>query len=203
MRHEVNVNKRITITKIALTGKARAGKDEVARILGLHYGFNRFAFGDALKNTLTIALPQIMYAEQKPRRLLQEYGQLMRKYDPNVWVNSVAALIDSHIDIMTRRGDEEINVLVTDCRQPNEYAWLREQGFSIIRVSAPEEVRLERAKLAGDQFDEADLQHDTESHVDSFDVDFEIINDGTLDKLKTQVDEFMGALMLASAGQPS
>ena len=37
----------------------------------------------------------------------------------------------------------------------------------------------------------ASLEHDTESHSDGFEVDYEIINDGTYEDLERKVDEIL------------
>ncbi|MCC2383531.1 nucleoside/nucleotide kinase family protein [Bacillus cereus] len=82
-------------------------------------------------------------------------------------------------------------VLVNGVRQPNEYQQLREEGFIIIRVNASDDLRIGRAKSEGDVFAEADLAHETESHIDTFEVDYEINNNGELIQLYDQFDVIM------------
>nr|WP_255310531.1 hypothetical protein [Bacillus wiedmannii] len=82
-------------------------------------------------------------------------------------------------------------VLVNGVRQPNEYQRLREEGFVIIRVNASDDLCIDRAKEAGDVFTEADLEHDTESHIDTFEVDYEINNVGTIGEMYEQFDAIM------------
>ena len=82
-------------------------------------------------------------------------------------------------------------VLVNGVRQPNEYQRLKDEGFTIIRVSASDDLRIGRAKEAGDVFTEADLDHDTESHIDTFEVDYEVNNVGSIGEMYGQLDTIM------------
>jgi dephospho-CoA kinase len=190
MRHTINVNREVTVVKIALTGKLRSGKDTLANHLYIKYGFSTAAFGDALKKNAHATFPWI-YEWNKPRALYQQFGQLMRQIDPDVWVKHAEQAVKGAIDFNVNTGAEKVGVVITDLRQPNEYEWARANGFTIIRVTAPDEDRLWRAKLAGDDFNEADLEHETESHIDSFQVDYEIHNDGSVDVLKAKMDALL------------
>ncbi|WP_250629107.1 hypothetical protein [Bacillus subtilis] len=85
-------------------------------------------------------------------------------------------------------------VLIEDCRQPNEHTRLRAEGFKIIRITAPESLRIERARKAGDDFDLDALKHPTELALLNFEVDYEITNDGTIDELYAKLDALMADL---------
>jgi dephospho-CoA kinase len=129
-------------------------------------------------------------AQSKPREGYQRFGQLIREeFDENVWVKHLASTVEFLEDSRKTRG-----IVITDLRQPNEYEWCRANGFIIVRVTAPDELRIARAKAAGDDFSAEDLSHETESHVDSFVVDYEIHNDGTIADLDTKVDEMMAEI---------
>jgi dephospho-CoA kinase len=193
MKHTINVNREVSIVKIALTGKMRSGKDTVANHLYIRHSFNRVAFGDALKKNAHATFPWI-HEFNKPRALYQQFGQLMRQIEPDVWIKHAERAVKGAIDFRVNTGAERVGVVITDLRQPNEYVWARNNGYTIIRVTAPDEDRLLRAKLAGDDFNEADLEHETESHIDGFAVDAEIVNDGSVDELKAQIDAIMEAI---------
>jgi dephospho-CoA kinase len=193
MKHTLSVNHEVTVVKIALTGKMRSGKDTVANHLYIRHSFNRVAFGDALKKNAHATFPWVSEFS-KPRALYQQFGQLMRQIEPDVWIKHAERAVKGAIDFNVHTGAEKVGVVISDLRQPNEYEWARANGFTIIRVTAPDEDRLLRAKLAGDDFNEADLEHETESHIDSFDCDYEIVNDGSVDDLKRKVGEIMEAI---------
>jgi dephospho-CoA kinase len=193
MKHTLSVNHEVTVVKIALTGKMRSGKDTVANHLYIRHSFNRVAFGDALKKNAHATFPWVSEFS-KPRALYQQFGQLMRQIEPDVWIKHAERAVKGAIDFNVHTGAEKVGVVISDLRQPNEYEWARANGFTIIRVTAPDEDRLLRAKLAGDDFNEADLEHETESHIDSFDCDYEIVNAGSLDDLKAQIDAILAQL---------
>jgi dephospho-CoA kinase len=187
MKHTLSVNRSIPVVKIALTGKMRSGKDLCGSHLYINYGFNRVAFGDALKKHAHATFPWVSEFS-KPRALYQQFGQLMREIEANVWIKHAERAVKGVIDFNVNTGAEKVGVVITDLRQPNEYEWARNNGFTIIRVTAPDEDRLWRAKLAGDDFTEADLEHETESHIDGFTVDYEVMNNGSIDGLNKQID---------------
>jgi dephospho-CoA kinase len=193
MKHTINVNREVSVIKIALTGKIRSGKSTVSNHLYIQHSFNEVAFGDALKKNAHATFPWVSEFS-KPRALYQQFGQLMRQIDPDVWVKHAERAVKGAIDFNVHTGSEKVCVVITDLRQPNEYEWARANGFTLIRVTAPDEDRIWRAKLSGDDFNEADLEHETESHIDGFAVDYEIVNDGSLDDLKSKIDEIMEAL---------
>ncbi|MGR5867410.1 hypothetical protein ACT7DZ_38625 [Bacillus cereus] len=85
-------------------------------------------------------------------------------------------------------------VLVNGVRQPNEYQRLKDEGFTVIRVNTSDGLCIGRAEKAGDVFTEADLEHETESHIDTFEVDYEVNNDWNLIQLYDQFDAVMREL---------
>lgn len=171
--------------KIALTARARAGKDTVADYLVDKYGFVRFAFGDGLRRVCRDLFPAQFENGAKPRALLQGVAQAMRGIDPDVWVNLCMKDV-----ALYPHG----NLVIIDLRQPNEYRRLKAEGFIIIRVNASEETRIQRMQSAGDVFNPADVNHETEQYVDTFAVDYELDNNGTLEELYAQIDAIMERL---------
>lgn len=178
------------VPKILIVGKMRSGKSTVADRLRLDYGFTELAFGDALKYyAQRVFAYSNVIGEGKPRALYQQFGEMCREIDPLVWVKHADAAYKQVLGSKSTKG-----IVVSDGRQPHEYEWARANGFTIVRVTAPDELRLERARKAGDNFTEADLAHNTEQWVDKFDVDFEIMNDGKLDDLCAKVDDVMAKI---------
>jgi dephospho-CoA kinase len=194
MKHTLTIQRKVDVIKIALTGKLRAGKDEVANRLCIQHRFDRVAFGDALKRNAHAVFPWVS-ERNKPRALYQQFGQLIRQIDPETWVKHAERSVESLVNLRAEMGDERIGIVVTDLRQPNEYEWARANGFTIVRVTAPDDVRLARAQAAGDDFTEADLTHETEQAIDGFAVDYEIRNDSGLVELYAQVDAIVDDLV--------
>lgn len=196
------------ITRIALTGKLRSGKSTVAWHLIGNYDFERVSFGTALKSyadeifdhlTETITQPcpfggEYTVGKRKPRWLYQKFGQLMREIDPDVWIKHAEDTVKMYERYRDTRG-----IVIDDLRQPNEYEWCRDNGYIIIRINADDGVRVERASVLRDDFDVDNLNHETEQYVDTFDVDYEIYNNGSLGELKAQVDEIMTKIYSVSS----
>lgn len=167
---------------IALCGRLRSGKDSIAEHLVINYGYLRYAFGDGIRETCRRLYPDQFADDKKPRALLQKFGEFARTLDRDVWVRDMFRRISG--DELTRYR----TVVVSDLRQPHEYEALKAEGYVIIRITAPEHVRIDRAIKSADSFNLRDLTHDTESHVDTFAVDYEIVNDGSLAELHAKID---------------
>ena len=185
------------VRKIAICGHARSGKDTVGQYLVDQYGFKRFAFADEMKRLLH-DLYRDVPQHPKPRRAYQVFGEGLRNlYIPgakHVWINATMRQIDTYIWWHSEVDERGANVVITDLRTPLEYERLRENGFTIIRVKAQSALRIARAQQAGDDFSLEDLTHDTESHIDSFSPHYEVVNDGSIEELKRQIDAIMAQI---------
>lgn len=154
-----------------------------------HDYYEKVAFGDALKRLYHELHPWVP-ENPKPREAYQKFGQDMRRlYGDEIWIRHAERTIDFYQRVKRPDG-----IVISDLRQLNEYEWARKNGYVVIRVTAPLSIRKARAIAAGDSFNEKDLDHETEKHIAGFDVDYELINDRTLDDLYTKVDEVMGAI---------
>ncbi|RWQ72532.1 hypothetical protein DR116_0018330 [Bacillus cereus] len=177
--------------KIAITGKARSGKTELSHYAWMLYGFKEFDFSAVLKGEFHRLFPHIP-RDPKPRAYYQKFGQWLREIDPDIWVKMTMGKVHEYcFEDALNKVNHKPKVLVNGVRQPNEYQRLRDEGFTIIRVNASDDLRIGRARNAGDVFTEADLGHETESHIDNFEVDYEINNDWNLAQLYDQFDVIM------------
>ncbi|MEX5835865.1 dephospho-CoA kinase [Bacillus velezensis] len=187
--------------KLALTAPLRAGKSQAAGYLSTYYDFQTFAFSDELKAAFHRAFPSVP-EKPKPRAYYQKFGQWAREaFGENVWIDACMAKVDAYTALFSRKCDCGLSpslknrVLIEDVRQQNEYDRLRVEGFTIVRITAPEELRIERARKAGDDFDLAALDHPTEKALQTFEVDYEIVNDGTYEQLYAKMDALMEAML--------
>ncbi|MEC0370024.1 hypothetical protein [Paenibacillus chibensis] len=178
------------LPNIGLISKLRAGKDTIAEYLEDEYGFLRYAFGDGLRDICGRLYPEQFAGGAKPRALLQSFGEYARTHDPNVWVNDMFRRI-SHNEYTRYQP-----IVVSDVRQPQEYTALQSAGYVLIRVTAPDAVRIDRAIKSGDKFSYADLMHRTETALDDYPADITVDNGGTLDELYAQIDEIVAYLNL-------
>lgn len=180
------------LPNIALTGKLRAGKDEVARHLASKYGYTAFAFGDELKRDFHHRYPEIP-RDPKPRVGYQMHGQLMREYyGEGVWIDACFENVDAHK--LSFSDQDNVPAVICDTRQLNEAERLKSAGYVLVRVEAPEALRIQRAVTSGDRFNLRDLTHGTETALDGFKADFTVTNDAGLPELHAQIDEIVRQL---------
>lgn len=183
--------------KLALAGGLRVGKTEAENYLVDKFDCSPFDFSDALKDDFHAEFKHIR-REPKPRKGYQLYGQLMRYvHGENYWVDKCFETVETYSDLAWRYGFNYINdevifrPLITGVRQPNEFQRLREEGYFIIRVSAPKELQIKRSLEAGDDFKEEDLLHETEVTLMNEEVHYDIVNDGTIKDLHRTIDAVM------------
>jgi len=183
------------LPNIGLIGKLRAGKDEVARYLASKYGYTAFAFGDELKRDFHRRYRDIP-RDPKPRVGYQMHGQLMREYyGEDVWINECLEGIE------LARHNADIHAVITDTRQLNEAERLKAEGYVLIRVEAPEALRIQRAITSGDRFNLRDLTHGTETALDDYAADFTVVNDAGLPELYAQIDDIIDSLRSPGKGR--
>jgi len=164
---------------IGLSGYARSGKDEVAKILVEEYGYTRAAFADKIREFLYETNPQIggnrlqhlidtygwEVAKSQPevRHLLQSIGVGARKLlGDDIWIYQV--LKDLH---------PSDKVVISDVRFKNEAECIGARGGQLWRV-----------KRTGV---EAVNSHVSEHDMDGYPVDKILKNEGTLEDLRTMV----------------
>lgn len=182
--------------KVALYGGIAAGKDFVTDYLVTRYGFTRYAFADNVKSIAEYWFPEI-YGDgsKKPRELLQAVGTKFREIDENVWIKALLDDIERKNKQRIKEGFYSENIVITDCRMPNEYQKLKENGYIFVKICANDDVRKQRMIERGDIFNSNDTQHHTESFYDSFQYDHSISNDGTAEDLYRRIDYLMESLM--------
>ena len=188
--------------KIALTGKMRAGKDTVYKMIEDELNYpkaqvTQLSFGEQLKHYANELFPYKV-RDGKPRKLYQDFGQLMRQIDPDVWVNQVDELLEQQEGYVFYFDKEERGLVIsviTDLRQPNEYEYCKDNGFHIVRVNASDKARMVRMESTKDVVTVGDLNHETEQHIDTYRVDYEIENEGlhtnAIYNLELQVEQVL------------
>ena len=160
--------------KIALTGKMRSGKDTVAEIMGKYARFNEIKFSKGITEIIENYLPEVA-SKGKDRYAYQVIGQSLREIDPLIWVKySIGKAI----------GD---NVIITDLRQQNEYEYLKEHGFIIIKVESNLGDRINRMKELDEDNSIDRMNHETERFIDLIEADYTINNFWGLEELEWQV----------------
>jgi dephospho-CoA kinase len=171
---------------IGLSGYARSGKDEVAKILVSEFNFERVAFADAIRDLLYQMNPMVDVtrlqtvvdalgwdvAKKHPdiRGYLQDLGVGARKlFGDNFWINQA---LNPHIYEHPIVGVNK-DIVVTDVRFINEAETINSLGGQVWRI-----------KRSG--VDPVN-QHVSEVALDYYKFDQILKNEGSLDDLRELV----------------
>lgn len=171
---------------IGLVGKARSGKDTFARGL-VERGYTRVAFADPLREMVEAINPVVVGPGVRPvalstallaaggwegvkespysleaRRLLQQSGQAVRRFEPGFWLR--AGMEKARRVIRDGGG-----AVITDVRYENEAETIQSAGGVLVRIVRP---GLESTDI-----------HASETELDRYPVDFTVRNSGTAEEL--------------------
>ena len=193
--------------KIAISGKAKSGKNTAAKIiesklsekLGKQVHCAMVAFADPMKHMIKIMCPDIannvlfgpselrstlvsnmLDADGNPatvRQLLIELGSMARKYNENTWIDNF------HYKFQHDIKDKYDLVILTDCRFKNEFDYLMGQGYHLIRIKRKTDVV---------------ILHESETQQDGIaddKFDFVIDNNGNKAQLIDQVEKIIGKIL--------
>lgn len=169
---------------IGLSGYARSGKDTIAEILIMNYGFRRLAFADNIRKAIKVLDPILdngkrvnemvsevgwekAKAQTEMRRLLQVFGTEVGRemFGEDFWVEQV---FNEIINDYTYE-----NFVITDVRYPNEADFIRDRGGEIWRIT--------RSDI------NAINSHSSEHAMDNYDFDRFISNDSDIANLSTLI----------------
>ena len=162
---------------IGLSGYAQSGKDTVAELLCLNYGYTRMAFADPIRDAVYTLNPivfnlnsrvadlvdefgwDVAKANPEVRRLLQVFGTDVgrKQFGDNFWVQQAFDNI------------EGTKIVFSDVRFPNEAHEIQQYGGQVWRIN-----RHNHAAVNG---------HKSEHAMDNFMFKQVIYNDGTVDDL--------------------
>jgi hypothetical protein len=210
---------------IGIVGLIGAGKDTVADYLVNFHEFRRESFASTLKDAVSavfswdrtllegrtkearewreqvdpwwaerLAMPTLT-----PRWILQYWGTEVcrRSFHDDIWIASLENKLRNSRD----------NVVISDCRFPNEIQSIRRAGGRIIwvrRGDLPEWYDLALAANQGQNYAIQQLKqmkiHASETSWIGTDFDFVVENDGTIDKLFSKISSIIGDEITLSPG---
>lgn len=182
---------------IGVTGLAGSGKTEVAKHLISRYGFARVRFADTLKKMIrALGLttrhvdgdlkekPCALLDGKTPRWAMQtigtEWGR--RLISENLWVKAWEKTARKSL----KKG---VSIVADDVRFQNEVAMIRSLGGVVINVTRPGHT-VSAAPIQIKWWEVwrwfGDRQHASETL--RVEPDIELVNDGSLDHLRVQLD---------------
>jgi hypothetical protein len=201
---------------IGIVGNIGEGKDTIAEYLESHHNFKRESFAGTLKDAVAAVFSwdrELLEGKTKesrewreqvdqwwadklnmpnltPRLILQLWGTEVgrRSFHDDIWIASLE----------NKLRNVETNVVISDCRFPNEFATIKNLGGIIVRVKRgpePEWHSHVSGALAGNIEDVLMLKecgiHESEWAWYSLDVDFTIENNDTLAALYEKVTSIL------------
>jgi len=206
------------IKKLAIHGKAKTGKSTVAKLIHQNFQDDVFetAFANPIKNLLRDLFgcnyEDLFGSSEKRQKLflnnltyrdmLQDFGELAKKYNPNIWIEKTEQNIISNLSRITFKQPKDIVInqntlylntmfipndykliLITDLRFKTEYDWLKSKNFKLLKL-----------KRSNNDYSS---NHISETELDSMadnSFDFHMDNDGTIDDLARKVRDLISSL---------
>ena len=166
---------------IGLSGYAQSGKDTVAELLCLNYGFKRISFALPMRDAVYTLNP-IVEGGNRVSDLVDEYGWDIAKAVPEVrrllqvFGTEVGRNLFGEtfwIDQAFKRAEEYQRVVFSDVRFPNEAKAIQQRNGDVWRIN-----RHNHTAVNG---------HTSEHAMDNFMFKHVIYNDGTLNDLSNEV----------------
>jgi hypothetical protein len=166
---------------IGLSGYAQSGKDTVAELLCLNYGFKRISFALPMRDAIYTLNP-LVEGTNRIVDLVDEYGWDVAKANPEVrrllqvFGTEVGRNLFGEtfwIDQAFKRAEEYERVVFSDVRFPNEATAIQQRGGDVWRIN-----RHNHAPVNG---------HKSEHAMDMFMFKHVLYNDGTIDDLADEV----------------
>lgn len=185
------------MTIIGLSGYARSGKDSVAEVLVTNEGYERRAFADTLRNSLLALNPTLMvgsgiggglepwplaaavrvYGWEKLKSIAPDSRAYLQRLGTEVGRNILGENIWVDATLPSQIASQFEDIVVTDCRFPNEAAAIKSRGGKLVRVTRPE---------VGPAND-----HPSEVGLDDYPFDYFLDNDGDLSDLVDEVQTML------------
>jgi cytidylate kinase len=186
------------MVKIAIHGKARSGKNTLADLIIEEVSNKKeinhtkvYAFADSVKQIAMIMFPdteeKVLWGESELRctnilntdfsyrQLLIDIGSLGRKYEEDIWINSLIKKIN--IEKMSL-------AVISDLRYKNEFQALKKDGYHLLKIVRPDN------KYKVNHISETDLDDISDNNFYIFN------NDKDIDNLRKQVEKFVSNLYI-------
>lgn len=171
---------------ICISGKARHGKDTLAKILKNHLASNGKSvliahFGDLVKYICKTFFNWNGEKDERGRALLQYVGtDVIRSQKPDFWTD----FIKSVLKLFPAEWDY---VLIPDCRFPNEIECFKNDNMDACLI------RIDRSNFDSG-LTEQQLNHLSETAMDHYVADYYVSNDSTIAALEPTAPKIIKAI---------
>lgn len=155
--------------KMALVGISGSGKSTVSEYVSQKYGAKVCSTGGVCR-----AISNILFGTEE-RKYLNLLTDKLKSIDENILME--AAL----------KKDDMVCVF-DSIRYESDYRYLKNKGFSIVKIECSEQLAMKRLKERGQLYKEEDLEHGSECGINLIPYDYSIDNNNSLKELYSQVD---------------
>lgn len=168
---------------IGLSGYAKSGKDEVAKIIiSERPKWQVRKFSGKLKEVASIltGIPPSMFESQEfKKKYLPGWDMTVREFLQRVGTEGIRNGVhqDAWVNALFSEYYNHNFWIITDCRFPNEAQAIKDRGGKIVRIVRPGISAVNA--------------HPSETALDEWEFDHLIHNDGTLEQLKTKAIEIL------------
>ena len=172
---------------IGVIGNKRVGKDTFADYIVKHFNFTKVAFADPIKEGSKIMfdlseeqvngdLKEVLDTRWglTPRQILQRLGTdcCRNMFQDDIWVQRMKIWYEKN---------KTKNVVISDCRFPNEGKAIKDMGGILIKINNP---NVETTKDV----------HISEQLIHKIKYDFEVLNDKTIPDYYKKIKVIMKTL---------
>lgn len=179
--------------KLSLLGTTGVGKDtcvQIIRNLFSHKSISVIRLADPL-----YAAQEAIYKICKTNKdfytqdgeLLNFLGAHMRKINPDV-------LKQSFLD-RTQIDNSKADFVICPDARPLDIPFIRDAGFVILNIHADPSIAMQRRKLRGD-LSLGKFDHATEAGLHSSMYDYQLVNNGSLEEFKKEIQHFISQFIL-------
>lgn len=162
--------------RFALVGKSGSGKSSAGEILAERFDITHIRTGKICRE-----IAFLLFGNED-KSSTQRLDDALTQIDPSIFLRAALREIESTTDELSGSGK---GFIIDALRFESDLMLAKEHGCSIIRISAPEEVRVTRLAERKQVFDLAtDGLHRSEHELDAAQADYEIVNDQDLEALR-------------------
>jgi hypothetical protein len=192
---------------IAICGLQGSGKDTIGNYLVEKYGFNKLSFAMVLKDILSLLFlwdrnllegnteesrkwretvdewwsQRLKIPNFTPRYALRYFGtELFRDhFHPDIWTATIEKRLKNYK-----------NIVITDCRFPNEIQMLKDNGALLLKITR-EKLPLWYKQYENNQIEKPEGIHPSEYSWIKSKFNYEFTNNGEIQELYKYIDNLL------------
>jgi len=165
----------LTIINVALSGMSGSGKTTFANHLINNYNFTLCNTGKTCRK-----ICNILFGNES-KTLLNQVTDALKTIDKNIWFKKALSEIN-----------QSIPTVVDSMRFKDDYLFMKEQGFILVKVQCHQNLIIDRLKKRGQKINpEIDFKHKSEIELEHLQFTHTLSNNSTIDDFYLKIDELL------------